>query len=378
MNSLSELLQQLVAIDSINPDLVPNGAGEGEIARFVAEWLTRAGLEVELYEVAPGRPNVVAIARGTGGGRSLMLNGHTDTVGVAGMQQPHTPRIEGGRLYGRGAYDMKAGLAMIMQAAAELAQLKLRGDIILTAVCDEEFASIGTRSIVKRWTADAAIITEPMGLDKVCIAHKGFAWFDIETIGVAAHGSLPNEGVDAIAKMGHILVGLERLNQQLQSHPAHPLLGHGSIHASLIHGGQELSSYPAHSLLQVERRTIPGETDDIISAEIQQILQEASMATDNFTANFKMTLSNVPFEVDPSAEIVQIVRQAAEQTVGVQPELIGTFGWMDSAILAAAGIPTVIYGPSGEGAHAVVEWVALDDLERGKNVLVTSAQAFCS
>jgi acetylornithine deacetylase len=378
VNPVSELVQQLVAIDSINPDLVPNSAGEGAIARFIAEWLTRAGLEVELYEVAPGRPNVVAIARGTGGGRSLMLNGHTDTVGVAGMQQPHTPRIEGGRLYGRGAYDMKGGLAMIMQAAAELAQRKLRGDIILTAVCDEEYASIGTRSIVERWKADAAIISEPMGLDKVCIAHKGFAWFDIETIGVAAHGSLPNEGVDAIAKMGHVLVGLERLNQRLQNKPAHPLLGHGSIHASLIQGGQELSSYPAHTLLQVERRTIPGETDEVITAEIQQVLQEAGAATDNFTANFKMTLSNVPFEIDPSAEIVQLLCKSAEQTLGNKPELIGTFGWMDSAILAAAGIPTVIYGPSGEGAHAVVEWVALDDLERGKDVLVATAQAFCS
>lgn len=378
MNPVSELVQQLVAIDSINPDLVPNGAGEGAIAQFIAEWLTRAGLEVELYEVAPGRPNVVAIARGTGGGRSLMLNGHTDTVGVAGMQQPHTPRIEGGRLYGRGAYDMKAGLAMIMQAAAELAQRKLRGDIILTAVCDEEYASIGTRSIVERWKADAAIISEPMGLDKVCIAHKGFAWFDIETIGVAAHGSLPNEGIDAIAKMGHVLVGLERLNQRLQAKPAHPLLGHGSIHASLIQGGQELSSYPAHTLLQVERRTIPGETDQVITEEIQQVLMEAGAATNNFTANFKMTLSNVPFEIDPSAEIVQLLRKSAEQTLGIEPALVGTFGWMDSAILAAAGIPTVIYGPSGEGAHAVVEWVALDDLERGKDVLVATAQAFCS
>src|SRR6266571_4088065 len=188
MNEIASLLGELVAIDSINPDLVPGGAGEAAIARFVAHWLERAGLAVEIDEPVPGRPSVVAIARGTGGGHSLMLNAHMDTVGVAGMERPHDPVVQGSRLYGRGAFDMKGGLAAIMFAAATAKNQQLRGDVILTAVSDEEYASMGTASIVKRWHADAAIVTEPTGLE-ICIAHKGFIWLEIETRGIAALGS---------------------------------------------------------------------------------------------------------------------------------------------------------------------------------------------
>src|SRR5713226_142631 len=201
MSDTVELLRQLVAIDSINPDLVPGGAGEGNIARFVAGWFERAGLEVVVDEAAPGRPNVIGIARGTGGGRSLLLNAHMDTVGVVGMERPHNPFIQNNRLYGRGAYDMKGGLAAIMAVGATTKKFALRGDVIITAVADEEFASIGTASIIKHWHADAAIVTEPTELN-ICTAHKGFVWQDIETVGVAAHGSRPELGIDAIVKMG--------------------------------------------------------------------------------------------------------------------------------------------------------------------------------
>jgi acetylornithine deacetylase len=176
MSETTELLRQLVAIDSVNPDLVPGGAGEGNIAHFVAAWLERAGLEVAVEEVAPGRPNVIGLARGSGGGRSLMLNAHMDTVGVAGMQRPHDPYIEQNRLYGRGAFDMKGGLAAIMAAGATARQRRLRGDLIVAAVVDEEYASTGTGAPVNRRRAAAAIVTEPTDPD-TCIAHKGFAWF---------------------------------------------------------------------------------------------------------------------------------------------------------------------------------------------------------
>ncbi|HLQ30469.1 MAG TPA: M20/M25/M40 family metallo-hydrolase, partial [Ktedonobacteraceae bacterium] len=270
MSETSELLRQLVAINSINPDLVPDGPGEAEIARFVASWLESAGLEIELDEPEPGRPNVIGIVRGSGGGRSLILNAHMDTVGVAGMVRPHEPLITGNRLYGRGAFDMKGGLASIMVAAARAKALNLRGDVILTAVSDEEYASIGTASVVNRWRAGAAIVTEPTGLD-VCVAHKGFVWLAIETIGTAAHGSLPELGVDAIVKMGKILVELEELDRFLRAHLSHPLLKSGSVHASLIEGGLELSMYPDHCKLGVERRTVPGETQESVEAEIQAI-----------------------------------------------------------------------------------------------------------
>ncbi len=376
MNEISELLAQLVAIDSINPDLVPGGAAEGAIARFVASWLERAGLEVEMDEPTPGRPSVVGIARGSGGGRSLMLNAHMDTVGVAGMERPHEPVVKGNRLYGRGAFDMKGGLAAIMLAAAQVKKQHLRGDLIVTAVSDEEYASIGTSSIVKRWHADAAIVTEPTGLD-ICVAHKGFIWLEVETQGIAAHGSRPDLGVDAIVKMGKVLVGLEDLDRSLRSHPSHRLLASGSLHASLITGGQELSSYPEHCILSIERRTIPGETPASVESQIRTIFDQVAASDPAFKASLRTTLVRDAFEVAEDEPIVQVVRRQAAALLGHEPAIVGATPWMDSAILSAAGIPTVVFGPGGEGAHAVVEWVDLDQVGRCAEVLVACAGEFC-
>ncbi|HMN30280.1 MAG TPA: M20/M25/M40 family metallo-hydrolase, partial [Caldilineaceae bacterium] len=208
MDELAQLLSELVAINSINPDLTPDAPGEGEIAGFIASWLERAGLEVFVHEVRPGRPNVVGIARGSGGGKTLLLNGHIDTVGVSGMRAPHQPRRVGDRLYGRGAYDMKAGVAACLLAAAAARQEKLRGDLLVTAVMDEEYAGIGTMDLAERYRADAAIIAEPTELQLI-VAHKGFVWLELETTGVAAHGSRPDLGLDAIAKMGPVLVAVD-------------------------------------------------------------------------------------------------------------------------------------------------------------------------
>src|SRR5579863_5162759 len=296
MSETTELLRQLVAIDSINPDLVPGGAGEANIARFVAAWFERVGLEVVVDEAAPGRPNVVGIARGSGGARSLLLNAHMDTVGVTGMERPHDPYIENNRLYGRGAFDMKGGLAAILMAGAAARQRGLRGDVIVTAVVDEEFASIGTEAIVRRWRADAAIVTEPTELD-ICTAHKGFAWFSVETKGIAAHGSRPDLGVDAIVKMGKVLVGLEELDLTLRSAASHRLLGAASVHASLIEGGQELSSYPERCALGIERRTIPGETRQRIEAELPAIFARIAARDPSFRADVTTGLTREPFEV---------------------------------------------------------------------------------
>lgn len=377
MNEIAALLGELVAINSINPDLVPGGVGEAGIARFVANWLEQVGLDVEIDEPVPGRPSVVAIARGTGGGRSLMLNAHMDTVGVAGMERPHDPVVQDNRLYGRGAFDMKGGLAAIMFAAAAAKKQQLRGDVILTAVSDEEYASIGTASLVKRWHADAAIVTEPTGLE-ICVAHKGFIWLEVETRGIAAHGSLPNLGVDAIVKMGKVLVGLEELDRSLRSVPSHRLLGSGSLHASLISGGQELSSYPERCVLSVERRTIPGETAQDVESQVRQILDQAAASDAAFKASLRTTLLREAFEVSRNEPIVQAVYHHAGTILGQEPDIIGATAWMDSAILSAAGIPTVIFGPGGEGAHAVVEWVDLEQVQRCVEVLLATAEEFCA
>lgn len=363
-----DLLCDLVAIDSTNPTLVPGGAGESEIAAFVARWLERAGLEVEVDEAAPGRPNVVGWARGRGKGRSLLLNGHVDTVGASGMTAPHSPRIQGSRLFGRGAYDMKAGVAAAMLAAAETKRLGLAGDVGVACVVDEEAESVGTEALTRAARADAAIVTEPTALD-ICTAHKGFVWAEIETSGRAAHGSRPDLGVDAIARMGRVLASIESLGESLAAGPRHPLAGTGSVHASTIEGGRELSTYPEHCLLRVERRTIPGETDDNIEAEL------AAVAGDR--GSVRLTFSRAPLETDASEPIVEVLARQV-RAVGREPALVGEPFWTDASLLAAAGIPTVLFGPGGEGAHAEVEWVDLDEYEFCIQALVLTAQEFCS
>lgn len=364
MSELTELLARLVAIDSVNPDLVAGGAGEAEIARFVAAWLEEAGLEVEVEEIAPGRPNVVGVARGSGGGRTLLLNAHTDTVGYAGMERPLEPALQDGRLYGRGAYDMKASLAAIMLAGARATGMGLRGDVIVTAVVDEEVGSIGTEAIAARYRADAAIVSEPTEM-RLALAHKGFAWLELETAGTAAHGSRPDLGVDAIARMGRVLARLEELDRSLRGSDAHPLLGTGSVHASLIDGGLELSTYPDRCRLQAERRTIPGEMRERVEEEARELLGDLE-------GSARVTFWRQPFEVDEEEAVVAAVRRQAGD-----PEVVGVPFWADSAILAGVGIPTVVFGPGGAGAHAVEEWVSVADAERCADIYAAVAEELC-
>jgi len=359
MDDLTELTSRLVEIDSVNPALIPGGNGERDLALFVADWCERRSLEVEL--VGDERPSVIAIRRGSGGGRSLMLNAHLDTVGVAGMTDPYVARAENGRLYGRGAYDMKGALAVILLVAANVRDL--RGDVIVTAVADEELASIGTEAVLARVHADAAIVPEPTEL-QVAVAHRGFVGFELETHGVAAHGSRPDLGVDAIVKMGHVLVALEQLEERLTTGPRHPLAGTGSVHASLIEGGQELSSFPARCLVTGERRTIPGETTADIERELRELAGDASI---------RVIAAREPYEASVDHPFVQLVARVAGEE-----DLIGAPFWTDAALVAAAGIPTVLYGPAGEGAHAEVEWVDLASLERLRDVIARTAAEWCA
>ncbi len=361
----AELAQQLVSIDSVNPTLSSASGGEAAVAGVLAEWLERAGLEVHLEEAAPGRPNVIGVARGTGGGRSLLLNGHLDTVGLLEPDGGLSPRVEDGRLFGRGAYDMKGSLSAIAAAAVECASLRLRGDVIVTAVADEEAASIGTEKLLGRWRADAAIVAEPTD-ERLCIAHRGWVAFDIEIHGRAAHGSRPDLGVDAIAKMGHVLVAVEELDRSLQARPGHILLGTGSVHASLIEGGQEYSSYPARCLLQGERRTIPGERREDVETELRGLLGDSG-------GSIAFPFGRDPMEISPDEEIVR----AVQAQTGVA-EVYGAPFWTDAALFADAGIPAILFGPRGDGAHAAVEWVELASLERCRDVYVAVASDLCA
>jgi acetylornithine deacetylase len=372
-SDLVELTSRLVAIDSVNPALVPGGAGEGEIARFVANWARDAGLAAEILEATPGRPSVIVRAAGAGGGRTLLLCGHLDTVNVEGMTDPHAPRVDGDRMYGRGTYDMKAGLAAALVACREAAKLGLAGDVVVAAVADEECDSIGVQEILETVRADAAVVTEPTELD-IGIAHRGFVWFDIEVTGRAAHGSRPHLGVDAIVKAGPILTALGELDAALGGH-AHPLVGRPSTHASLIEGGVEMSSYPARCVIRLERRTIPGETVADAEQEIDALLDRCRAADPDLQVERRTSLHREPLEVDPDGEIVSAVLAAA-RSHGASPSLVGASYWADSGLIAAAGIPTVLFGPSGVGAHEVEEWVSLDSAEIVMRTLIATAEEF--
>jgi acetylornithine deacetylase len=376
MEELEQLLSDLVSINSVNPDLVSGAPGETEIAHYIALWLERAGLDVQVIESVSGRPNVAGIAHGTGGGRTLLLNGHMDTVGSGGMLNPYEPVIKEGRLYGRGAYDMKGGLAACMSAVAESRKHHLRGDVVFTAVIDEEFASLGTQDLAKRFHADGAIVAEFTELQLI-LAHRGFVWLEVETRGRAAHGSRPDLGIDAIVKMGKVLVELEEYDQFLRSNPSHPLLGSGSVHASLIKGGQELSTYPDLCVVSVERRTLPGESPENVEAELSHLIEEIQNSDSSFQAVIRRGLDRSPLETPEDAGIIKSVQNAAGIVLKHLLPIAGVPFWTDAALLSAAGIPSLLLGPSGVGAHAVEEWVDISSVKTCADIYLATAADFC-
>jgi acetylornithine deacetylase len=371
------LLCDLVAIDSVNPSLSPRARGEADVARRIARELESIGLRVEIADAAPGRPNVVGVLDGRAPGRSLMFCGHTDTVGVSGMHQPFTPDIRDGRLYGRGAQDMKGGVAAMIGAVRRIVESGglEQGRIIVAAVVDEEHASIGAEALVTKWRADAAVVTEPTGLD-VAVAHKGFQWIALETKGRAAHGSRPRDGRDAILRMGRVLSRLESLDRRLQQGPSHPLLGTASLHASLIEGGHELSSYPSRAALHYERRTLPGEPSDIARVEADALLAELRREDPEFEAEARLVFGRDAYEIDATSQLPALLTEAA-RAAGCGASIAGMTFWTDAAILGAAGIPSVLFGPGGAGLHSIEEYVIVEDVLRCRDALANLARRWC-
>jgi acetylornithine deacetylase len=375
---LISTLEDLVSINSVNPSLAPHGKGETEIATCIAKSLIGIGLNVDLLEHAPGRASVVGVLKGTGSGKSLMLNAHIDTVDIEGMAEPFSATIEDGKLYGRGAYDMKGSAAACMAAAKALVDsvTKLSGDLVLALVADEEFESMGTQAVMKKYKTDAAIVTEPSELN-ICLAHKGFVWLEVEVLGRAAHGSRFAEGVDANMRMGRFLSELDKLEQALRAQDGHALVGPPSLHAAMLEGGSGWSTYSDGCRLKVERRTTPGETESQITEEIQAIVDRLSAADSTFNATVKTVCVRDPFEVSKDAEIVRLLSGTSERVLGTMPTFYGDTPWMDSAFLAAEGIETVVMGPAGQGAHSSVEWVDLQSVEKLTSVLAHTAAAYC-
>jgi acetylornithine deacetylase len=374
--SVAELAADLVAIDSVNPGLVPGGAGEAGVAAFVAGWARDNGLHAEVLEQAPGRPSVIVTARGRGGGRSLLLCGHLDTVGVVGMSAPHEPRRDGDRLYGRGACDMKGGLAAALVAARDAAAAGLAGDVVVACVADEEHASLGVQEALRHVRADGAVVTEPTR-QEIVVAHKGFAWADVVVEGTAAHGSRPELGVDAIVHAAPVLTGIGALDAQLAGREPHPMLGRGSVHAGTIEGGSETSSYPGRCTITVERRTLPGEGEASFAGELDALLEQARRAQPGLRASSVSGLAREPFAIDPEHELVRLTRELAAGELGAPPPLTGAPYWTDAAFIAAAGIPALLFGPNGEGEHAVEEWVSVASLEAVARTLTRLATTFC-
>ena len=376
---ITQTLVDLVRINSINPGLSPDGAGEAEISDYVAEAIRALGMEVTTYEVEPGRVNVVGVLRGRGGGRSLLWNAHMDTVGVEGMTgDPFGAEIREGKLYGRGAQDMKGSLAAMIGAVKALrdAGVALKGDLILAAVADEELASIGSDDLVRHVRADGAIVTEPTDLT-LCRAHRGFIWFDVETFGRAAHGSRFQEGIDANLRMGRFLARLDRLEQELRQRPPHPLVGPPSLHAAKIQGGTEISTYAAHCLLQIERRTVPGESVESATAELQAILDQLAAEDPTFKASLRPTFWRNPFEVESDAPIVRALESAMTACTGKKPVHSGQTFWTDAAIMADAGMETALIGPVGGGLHSAEEWVDLQSVMDLAQILAETALRYC-
>lgn len=377
MDPAIRLLRALVAIDSVNPALVPGARGEAAIGRALVEEFRSIGLQTDVQEAAPGRPNVVGVLEGAAPGRSLMFCGHIDTVGVAGMTRPFDPAERNGRIYGRGSQDMKSGVAAMVSAARVIAESGglPSGRLIVACVVDEEHESVGAEALVTRWRADGGVVTEPTEL-AVAVAHKGFEWVEVETEGRAAHGSRPREGRDAILRMGRVLGALEALDRDLQAGRDHALVGTGSLHASLIEGGRELSSYPDRCALQIERRTIPGEPEGVAASEVARLLERLAEADPEFRATSRALFARAPYEISPAHELPRAL-VASAASAGATSGTIGMSFWTDAAILGAAGVPSVLFGPTGAGLHSLEEWVEIASVLTCRDALVDLARRWC-
>ncbi|HUF50111.1 MAG TPA: M20/M25/M40 family metallo-hydrolase [Longimicrobiales bacterium] len=366
-----DVLQSLIRIDSQNPDLVTGAPGERTIAAYCRDHMLRHGAEAWTDEVAPGRFNAVGRLAG-GAGPTIVLCAHLDTVSIDGMTIPALePRLDDGRVYGRGAYDMKSGVAAILAAMAALAARTPRGTVLAALVADEEYASIGALDFVQRYRADACIVTEPSE-GRLILAHKGFVWAEIETRGTAAHGSRWDLGVSAIGRMGRIIAALETFDRTVLRARTHPLLGPASMHCSMVSGGDGWSTFAPSCTLRVECRTLPGQQPAAVLDELRAVIRDTGEAAD-----VREVLSRSPLECDPASPLAQHVRAAAAAVTGAAPADAGVAYWMDAAIFADAGMTTVDYGPAGEGAHAAVEWVDLDSVERCARVLELACRSFC-
>lgn len=374
------LLRDLVRINSVNP-FEGQGKAEAEIAEFMMGKLKSYGLDVNLENVKGKRANVVAKLKGSVDGPTLMLNGHIDTIGTTEMtQDPFSGAIDkDGRLHGRGACDMKGSIASMMVAIKSLVESgsKLRGNVIFTGVIDEEYLSIGTRAIIKEHSSDAAIVGEPTSLN-VAIAQKGYAWISVNVKGKAAHGSVPEKGIDAIAKASKLVSRLSTLKEGYAS-TEHPLLGSPKIHMSTIEGGTEWSVVPESCLVRLERRILPGEPKHVAMSEVQKVVDDLSAEDPEFHATVTKFFQQPAMEITRTEPIVSAVSAAYKKVMRRRATITGVPYWTDAALLVSeAGIPTCIFGPGDiRQAHSADEYVSLEEVEKAALIFERAIINFC-
>ena len=369
-----DLTRQLVAFDSVNPGLVPGAVGEGPIAQFVADRLSGSGFEVRLVPALsdPRRMSVIAVRDGSRPGRTVVLNGHLDTVGVEGMAEPFTARIDGDRMFGRGTSDMKGGVAGLVIAAEQLVAAGAPGRLVLALVADEEDAGLGAATVLESIggtsgvRADVCLIAEPTWLD-LAVAHRGYAVVRVGLQGLAAHSSQPEQGVDVLAPLGGLLVAVAERNRALRQAFPHPLLAHGSLMSTVARGGSAPFTVAAQAEALIERRTLPGEPATAPLSEVRDLVHAVTAGEQGLSSTVELLLARDAWQADdsgPAAELMDLLAAALSAAGAAPPARTGAPYWMESALWQASGVPAVVCGPAGGGLHAVDEWVDLAQLRR--------------
>ncbi len=377
---VTELLTKLVTIESVTPWLIPTGSGEAAVAAYIADWLKDTGAEIEIVDVEPGRPNVLARLRGTGGGPTLCLNAHTDTVGYAGWpDEALVPRIDGDIMYGLGAADDKSGVAAAMLTLRALAEsgTKLRGDLLIACVADEEGVSIGSEHLAANpGTIDACIVLEPQDNEDLVVEHQGFGWIDVICHGVAAHGCVPDQGVDAIVHLAGVIWRMHEHDRKFFEPEPHPMSGRTVFHTGTLVGGTDYATYPNQAKVGIEIGTQPGEHLSDRVAEIEQIFADVAQTERGFKGEVVVQLDREPFVASGHEALQEIAVTAMTDVLGHPPTITGMNGWTDAALMQAAGIPTLLMGSRGGNYHTAGEWTSISSLVQLCDVLQRVATSY--
>lgn len=377
---VKQLLTRLVTIESVTPWLIPTGSGEAAVARYIADWLADIGAEIEIVEVEPGRPNVLARLRGSGGGPTLCLNAHTDTVGFDGWPaEALVPRIDGDIMYGLGAADDKSGVAAAMLALRALAEsgTKLRGDLLIACVADEEGVSIGSEHLAATHDhIDACIVIEPQPTENLVVEHQGFGWIDVICHGVAAHGCVPDQGVDAIAHLAQVITRMRAHDRAVFEPKPSPMSGRTVFHTGTITGGTDYATYPNYAKVGIEIGTQPGEHLSDRVSEIERMFAEVAQMERGFKGEVVVRLEREPFVASGHEALQEVVVGAVTEVLGHPPTITGMNGWTDAALMQAAGIPTLLMGSLGGNFHTAGEWTSISGLVQLCDILVRTATRY--